>query len=57
MKEEFKCDLIIAINHMRIADDLIMAENCKSPDELDMIFGGHDHSYIRFLNPESDVFV
>ena len=57
MKDEFKCDLIIAINHMRIADDLIMAENCKSPDELDMIFGGHDHSYIRFLNPESDVFV
>jgi hypothetical protein len=22
-----------------------------------MIFGGHDHSYFRFLNPDSDVFV
>ena len=57
LKEQFNCDLIIAINHMRIADDLKMAENSTSPNELDLIFGGHDHSYFRFLNPDTDVFV
>ena len=42
---------------MRITDDLKMAEQCNAPKELDMIFGGHDHSYFRFLNPDSDVFI
>ena len=50
-----KCDLIIAINHMRITDDLKMAQN--NSGLVDMIFGGHDHSYFRFLNTDTDVFV
>ena len=24
---------------------------------LDMIFGGHDHSYVSFLNKETDVYI
>ena len=57
LKEEYKCDLIISINHMRSPEDEDMAESNQSPEVLDMIFGGHDHNYYRKLNPQSDVFL
>ena len=56
MREEHKCDLIIALNHMRKPEDLDMAEKCGYPI-LDMEFGGHDHSYFTFLNSTTDVFI
>ena len=56
LKEEHKCDYVIAINHVRLPDDEKMAADNKS-DVVDMIFGGHDHCYARILNKETDVFI
>lgn len=57
IKEEHNCDLIIAINHMKVPEDEKMAANNQCPDVLDMIFGGHDHTYHRSLNKDTGVFV
>lgn len=56
LREEHKCDLVIALNHMRVPDDIKMARECKR-GILDMIFGGHDHIYYRELSDETDVFI
>ena len=56
LKEEHKCDLIVALNHMRVPDDNKMAENNKT-DVLDLVFGGHDHSYVSELKKDTGVYV
>ena len=56
LKKEEKCDLIVAINHMRAPEDKDMAEK-NSTDIVDMIFGGHDHSYISELNSNTNVYI
>lgn len=47
---------MIALNHMRVPDDIKMARMCPE-GTLDMIFGGHDHTYYRELNDDNDVFI
>ena len=56
MKEEHGCDIIIAINHMRIPNDQNMAAS-NTTDVVDLIFGGHDHTYHVELNPDTDVHI
>jgi len=41
--------MVVALNHMRFPNDLIMSKN-NSCDTLDFIFGGHDHIYRTELN-------
>ncbi|XP_025830788.1 uncharacterized protein LOC108743363 isoform X2 [Agrilus planipennis] len=36
------CDYVIALTHMRMPNDIKLAENC---DSIDLILGGHDHIY------------
>ena len=38
------CTYIIALTHMRLPNDRILAENCS---EIDLILGGHDHSTVH----------
>ena len=42
---------------MRAPDDIKMAKDNKAPDVVDMIFGGHDHTYMRELNQETGVYL
>lgn len=56
LKEEHKCDYIVALNHVRLPDDEKMAAE-NSSDVVDMIFGGHDHCYARSLNADTNVFI
>lgn len=49
--------MVVAINHMRVPEDEDMAQNNACPQVLDMIFGGHDHSYYRKLNDDTGVFI
>ena len=48
------CDIIVALTHMRCPDDRMLA---KSVPEIDFILGGHDHSYITEVDPETGVFL
>lgn len=41
---------------MRVPDDIKMARECEN-DTLDMIFGGHDHTYFREFCDDTDVFI
>ena len=56
LKEDEKCDLVVALNHVRAPDDRKMAAE-NSLDVLDMIFGGHDHSYLSELNQNTGVYI
>lgn len=42
LKEVKKCEVVIALTHMRTHNDIRLAENV--PD-IDLILGGHDHVY------------
>jgi hypothetical protein len=56
LKGEHNCDLVVAINHMRVPNDKLMAKENNS-DVVDLIFGGHDHTYFVEFNPDTDVHV
>ena len=49
LKSEERCDLFFSLNHVRSQDDRLMASS-NSSNEVDMILGGHDHSYLVELN-------
>ncbi|CAG8555464.1 8855_t:CDS:2, partial [Scutellospora calospora] len=36
-------DIIIALTHCRLSNDILLAKQCK--DSIDLILGGHDHFY------------
>ena len=38
------CEYIIALTHLRLPNDRLLAEECQ--DSVDLILGGHDHSSI-----------
>ncbi|KAL3309485.1 hypothetical protein Ciccas_011968 [Cichlidogyrus casuarinus] len=48
------CDIVIALTHMRLPNDCLLAE---SVPEVDLVLGGHDHDYrlaeVKVLNQES----
>ncbi|KAG9290588.1 hypothetical protein G9A89_020958 [Geosiphon pyriformis] len=39
----YAVDLVIALTHSRLPNDIILAKKCK--DDIDLILGGHDHFY------------
>lgn len=41
-----KCDYVIALTHMRLPNDMILAEESS---QVDLILGGHDHD-VRYEN-------
>lgn len=49
-----KCDFVIAITHMRLAEDLEVANETEAQDEwhVDMLLGGHDHSVLSRLQDD-----
>lgn len=43
-----KCDLVVAITHMRLIEDLQVSNKTASGDErIDLLLGGHDHNVVR----------
>lgn len=42
LKSEHRCDIVIALTHMRWKNDTELA---KQVDEIDLYLGGHDHDY------------
>jgi 5'-nucleotidase len=56
---EHKVDCVVAMSHMRMHNDYMLAENCGGL--VDILLGGHDHHYedtvlnhIRILNSGTD---
>ena len=44
LKDEDNCDIVIALTHMRNANDIKLAGNAT---RVDLIFGGHDHDVMK----------
>lgn len=42
-----RCDVVIALTHMRVPNDLRLAAACAAPGgpAIDLLLGGHDHDY------------
>ncbi|KAK7999472.1 2-3-cyclic-nucleotide 2-phosphodiesterase [Apiospora arundinis] len=43
-----KCDVVIAITHMRLAEDILVSNSTESYDDyrVDLLLGGHDHGTV-----------
>lgn len=44
LREEEKCDVVIALTHMMKYNDIKLAKNIKG---IDLILGGHDHLIVH----------
>ncbi|PHH65674.1 hypothetical protein CDD81_1760 [Ophiocordyceps australis] len=50
-----KCDLVIAVTHMRLVEDLAVAADAVSADErVDLVLGGHDHHVLRRVSSDGN---
>mmetsp|Transcript_566 Transcript_566/g.1039 ORF Transcript_566/g.1039 Transcript_566/m.1039 type:complete len:573 (+) Transcript_566:106-1824(+) len=54
-------DAVVALTHMRMPNDLLLAKEAGGKDGVDIILGGHDHHYedivengVRILNSGAD---
>ncbi|KAF4217182.1 hypothetical protein CNMCM5878_006426 [Aspergillus fumigatiaffinis] len=51
-----KCDLVIALTHMRVPEDMLVANATASGySRIDLLLGGHDHDVIRRFAGDTDV--
>ena len=49
-----KCDFVVGITHMRVAEDIQVTEELFSGEKsIDLILGGHDHHVLRRYQGES----
>ena len=52
-----RCDLIIAVTHMRLSEDMKVSQaTISGVERVDLILGGHDHHMIRttMMDTEAD---
>lgn len=49
LREEKGCDMVIALTHMRVPNDELLAQ---SVPEIDLFLGGHDHDYAYFCKTD-----
>lgn len=54
LRQEQNCDIIIALTHMRVPNDRILAENVPG---VDFVLGGHDHSYVAEICKSTGVVI
>ncbi|KRX08718.1 5'-Nucleotidase, C-terminal [Pseudocohnilembus persalinus] len=55
LREKHKCDIVIALSHMRNPNDIKLGQNV--PD-IDFILGGHDHiKHLQQLNDQGTLFL
>ncbi|UNI23782.1 UDP-sugar diphosphatase [Purpureocillium takamizusanense] len=50
LRQSAKCDLVVALTHMRLAEDIEVSEALRAgpPQErVDLLLGGHDHELLR----------
>ncbi|KAF9077388.1 Metallo-dependent phosphatase-like protein [Rhodocollybia butyracea] len=43
LKQNERVDLVVAVTHMRLEEDLLVSEHCP---HVDLILGGHDHDIV-----------
>lgn len=55
LRMDERCDLIIALTHMRLAEDMEVADmTATGDDRVDLFLGGHDHEVVRRYAGDTD---
>lgn len=55
LRESKKCDLVIALTHMRLAEDIAVSQNTRAGSgRVDLILGGHDHDVVQRSSTDSN---
>ena len=52
LKESQNCDIIIALTHMRLPNDRVLADSVPG---VDLCLGGHDHMYVAEMRESTGV--
>ncbi|KOS17835.1 Trifunctional nucleotide phosphoesterase protein [Escovopsis weberi] len=56
LRRQEKCDLVIALTHMRLAEDIGVSRATISGDcGVDLLLGGHDHDVLQRLPGDDDI--
>ncbi|KAM5442202.1 putative UDP-sugar diphosphatase [Microsporum ferrugineum] len=56
LREHEKCDLVIALTHMRLLEDMAVSQHTKSGSgRIDLILGGHDHNVVQRAFTDSNI--
>lgn len=51
-----RCDLVIALTHMRVPEDMDVANATTAGDgRIDLLLGGHDHEVVRRFAGDTDL--
>ncbi|KAI1859841.1 hypothetical protein JX265_010290 [Neoarthrinium moseri] len=55
LRNSERCDFVIAVTHMRLAEDLKLSQATLSGDgKIDLILGGHDHYVLRRTHTDTN---
>lgn len=55
LRIEQRCDIVIAVTHMRLAEDIRVLNATREGDaKVDLILGGHDHHVVRRTSRDTD---
>jgi 5'-nucleotidase len=54
LRNVMQCDFVIALTHMRLSNDRILA---NSVPEIDLVLGGQDHGYNVECDSKTGVFI
>lgn len=55
LRERERCDLVIALTHMRLAEDMAVSKNTHTGSgRIDLLLGGHDHDIVQRAFTDSD---
>lgn len=55
LREREKCDLVIALTHMRLEEDIAVSKNTQAGSgRIDLLLGGHDHVIVQRATTDSD---
>ncbi|KAK4064149.1 uncharacterized protein Triagg1_9128 [Trichoderma aggressivum f. europaeum] len=56
LRQKERCDLVIALTHMRLAEDIAVSQATADRDEkVDLLLGGHDHNVVRRAPGDDDI--
>ncbi|KAL4997259.1 Metallo-dependent phosphatase-like protein [Aspergillus recurvatus] len=55
LRVQERCDLVVALTHMRVPEDMAVANATLSGDSrIDLLLGGHDHDVLRRFAGDTD---
>ncbi|KAL5351400.1 hypothetical protein ACLOAV_003259 [Pseudogymnoascus australis] len=56
LRQQENCDLVIALTHMRLAEDIAVAHATRSGEGwINLLLGGHDHNVVQRASTDDEI--